>query len=109
MKAQERTNCVTELLLPEAETWLQKEVNLKGPLAGIPVSLKDSVQVKGFDTSVGYARMAGKPCAEDGPMVKLLKDAGMAANLFFSSVAYPDSYRRCSVCQDCTAGDTFII
>ncbi|GIK04253.1 hypothetical protein Aspvir_008332 [Aspergillus viridinutans] len=76
VKAQERTNCVTELLLPEAETWVQTEVNLKGPLAGIPVSLKDSVQVKGFDTSVGYARMAGKPCAEDGPMVKLLKDAG---------------------------------
>jgi Asp-tRNA(Asn)/Glu-tRNA(Gln) amidotransferase A subunit family amidase len=82
VKAHERTNCVTELLLPEAETWLQKEVNLKGPLAGIPVSLKDSVQVKGFDTSVGYARMAGKPCAVDGPMVKLLKDAGMAALIF---------------------------
>ncbi|RHZ66263.1 hypothetical protein CDV55_102043 [Aspergillus turcosus] len=76
VKAHERTNCVTELLLPEAETWVQSEVNLKGPLAGIPVSLKDSVQVKGFDTSVGYARMAGKPCTEDGPMVKLLKDAG---------------------------------
>ncbi|EAW10953.1 putative acetamidase [Aspergillus clavatus NRRL 1] len=76
IKAQERTNCVTELLLPEAETWVQSEVNLAGPLAGIPVSLKDSIQVKGFDTSVGYARMAGKPALDDGPMVKLLKDAG---------------------------------
>ncbi|GMF96885.1 unnamed protein product [Aspergillus oryzae] len=52
VKAQEKTNCVTELLLPEAETWLQSEVNLKGPLAGVPVSLKDSVQVKGFDISL---------------------------------------------------------
>ncbi|GMG06220.1 unnamed protein product [Aspergillus oryzae] len=52
VKAQEKTNCVTELLLPEAESWLQSEVNLKGPLAGVPVSLKDSVQVKGFDISL---------------------------------------------------------
>ncbi|KAL4801974.1 amidase signature domain-containing protein [Aspergillus unguis] len=76
VKAHEKTNCVTELLLPEAETWAQNEVNLKGPLAGVPISLKDSVQVKGFDISLGYARLAGKPYAADGPMVKLLKDAG---------------------------------
>ncbi|KKK21618.1 acetamidase [Aspergillus rambellii] len=76
VKAQEKSNCITELLLPEAEKWAQSEVNLKGPLAGIPISLKDSVQVKGFDITLGYARLAGKPYAEDGPMVKLLKDAG---------------------------------
>jgi Asp-tRNA(Asn)/Glu-tRNA(Gln) amidotransferase A subunit family amidase len=49
---------------------------LKGPLAGIPVSLKDSIQVKGFDSTVGFSQHTGKPYAEDGPMVKLLKDAG---------------------------------
>lgn len=76
VRAQERTNCITELLLPEAESWLESEVNLKGPLAGIPVSLKDSVQVKGFDTTLGYSALAGKPFAEDGPMVRMLKDAG---------------------------------
>lgn len=76
VRAHEKTNCVTELLLPEAEEWAASEVNLKGPLAGVPVSLKDSVQVKGFDISLGYARLAGKPYEQDGPMVKLLKDAG---------------------------------
>ncbi|EMD95721.1 hypothetical protein COCC4DRAFT_67555 [Bipolaris maydis ATCC 48331] len=76
VKAQEKTNCVTEILFPEAEEWAEKEVNLKGPLAGIPVSLKDSIQVKGFDISVGYSRNTGKPATEDGVMVKLLKDAG---------------------------------
>ncbi|EER29619.1 hypothetical protein D8B26_003811 [Coccidioides posadasii str. Silveira] len=76
IKAQERTNCVTELLLPEAEKWADQEVNLKGPLAGIPVSLKDSIHVKGFDTSVGYTKNTGQPLAEDGGLVKLLKDAG---------------------------------
>lgn len=74
--AQEKTNCVTELLLPEAEKWAQSEVNLQGPLAGIPVSLKDSIQVGGFDTSVGYTRMSKKPTPEDGALVRLLKDAG---------------------------------
>ncbi|KAF2815973.1 amidase signature enzyme [Mytilinidion resinicola] len=76
LKAQEKTNCVTEILFPEAEEWAEKEVNLKGPLAGIPVSLKDSIVVKGFDTSVGYSCKTGKPYAADGIMVKILKDAG---------------------------------
>ncbi|KAF2006321.1 amidase signature enzyme [Amniculicola lignicola CBS 123094] len=76
IKAQEKTNCVTEILFPEAEEWAKNEVNLKGPLAGIPVSLKDSIQVKGFDISVGFSCNTGKPYAEDGPMVRLLKDAG---------------------------------
>ncbi|KAI5306877.1 hypothetical protein KEM56_006624 [Ascosphaera pollenicola] len=75
--AQEKTNCLTEILVPEAEEWLKyNEINLKGPLAGIPVSLKDSYNVKGFDTSVGYASKACKPWAEDGASVKLLKAAG---------------------------------
>lgn len=75
-RAQERTNCITEVLLRDAESWLDSDINLKGPLAGIPVSLKDSINVKGFDTSVGYASLTGRPLLEDGPLVKLLKDAG---------------------------------
>jgi Asp-tRNA(Asn)/Glu-tRNA(Gln) amidotransferase A subunit family amidase len=67
---------VTEILFPEAEEWAKNEVNLKGPLAGIPVSLKDSIQVKGFDITVGFSTKAGKPYAQDGSMVRLLKDAG---------------------------------
>ncbi|KAJ9605734.1 hypothetical protein H2200_009583 [Cladophialophora chaetospira] len=76
--AQARTNSVTELLLPEAEAWAREDgdVNLKGPLAGIPVSLKDSIAVGGFDVSVGYSRNVFKPYAEDGVLVKLLKKAG---------------------------------
>ena len=76
VKAHERTNCATELMLPEAEEWMRNETNLKGPLAGIPISLKDNVVVKGFDVSVGYSRQTGKPYAEDGTHVKLLKEAG---------------------------------
>ena len=77
LQAHEMTNCNTELMLPEAEAWATEgSVNLKGPLAGIPVSLKDSIAVGGFDTSVGYSRNCGRPSPEDGTLVKILKAAG---------------------------------
>ncbi|KAI9880772.1 MAG: hypothetical protein M1830_000208 [Pleopsidium flavum] len=76
VKAHERTNCLTEVMIPEAETWAEHGINRKGPLAGIPVSLKDSIAVGGFDVSVGYSCNTGKPYAKDGPVARLLKDAG---------------------------------
>ena len=77
VKAQEKTNCVTEIMMQDAEKWIEAgDINLKGPLAGLPVSLKDSIHVKGFDTSVGYSCNTGKPQTEDGAMVRMLKDAG---------------------------------
>ncbi|KAL9102340.1 MAG: hypothetical protein Q9163_002490 [Psora crenata] len=83
LRAHEKTNCLTEIMMPEAEGWLEADgrsgrggVNLKGPLAGIPVSLKDTFAVGGFDVTIGYSHYAGKPCAEDGNVVKILKAAG---------------------------------
>lgn len=64
-------------MLPEAEEWVQDgSVKLDGPLAGIPVSLKDSIIVAGFDASVGYSSKTGKPHSVDGGLVKILKAAG---------------------------------
>ena len=75
--AHAKTNCLTEVMLAKAEEWAKGEgVNLKGPLAGVPVSLKDSVAVGGFDVSVGYSKNTGKPYQEDGSLVKILKEAG---------------------------------
>ncbi|KAI4284920.1 MAG: hypothetical protein L6R38_001063 [Xanthoria sp. 2 TBL-2021] len=75
IKAHAKTNCLTEVMInPGAERWIE-EINLKGPLAGIPVSLKDSIVVGGFDTSVGYSRYTGKSYLQDGTMVRILKDA----------------------------------
>ena len=76
--AHAKTNCLTEIMLLEAEKWAEGEgVNLKGPLAGIPVSLKDSIAVGGFDVSVGYSCNTGRPYADDGTLVKILKAAGI--------------------------------
>ena len=78
VRAHERTNCVTEVLVLEAERWLEEgKINLKGPLAGVPISLKDTVRVKGYDASCGYSKWTGQPWEEDGGLVRLLKDAGL--------------------------------
>jgi Asp-tRNA(Asn)/Glu-tRNA(Gln) amidotransferase A subunit family amidase len=77
IKAHAKTNCLTEVMVNEAEGWLKDgSINLKGPLAGIPVSLKDTLVVGGFDATVGYSSFVGKTCPKDGAAVRLLKDAG---------------------------------
>ena len=102
IRAHAATNCLTEVMLPEAEQWAEAGVNLKGPLAGIPVSLKDSIAVAGFDVSVGYSRNTGRPCAKDGSMVRLLKDAGTHATSSHRPQEPADLTlsRRRSLCQD---------
>nr|ABU75302.1 amidase protein [Ustilaginoidea virens] len=77
IKAHEKTNCVTEVLLEDAEEWIKDgSINFKGPLAGIPVSLKDTIDVKDYDSSVGVTCNVRKPKTEDGVTVKLLKELG---------------------------------
>ena len=70
LQAHAQTNCLTEIL-----SW-GRDANRAGPLAGVPVSLKDTLAVKGYDSTIGYSAMAGKPMAYDGAFVKLLRDAG---------------------------------
>ena len=89
IKAHEKTNCLTEVMIqPGAEKWIESSINLKGPLAGIPISLKDSIAVGGFDVSVGYSRNTGSPYAQDGAMVRLLKDAGQTLTISQTNCAY---------------------
>lgn len=77
LKAHARTNCLTEIMISEAQDWIENgSIDLQGPLAGIPVSLKDSIVVGGFDTTVGYSSFVGNQRSQDGPLVRLLKDAG---------------------------------
>ncbi|KAI1378887.1 amidase [Hypoxylon crocopeplum] len=76
-KAHEKTNCLTEVMISAAEDWImERSINLKGPLAGIPISLKDSIVVGGFDATVGYSSFVGNKQPKDGATVRLLKDAG---------------------------------
>ncbi|TGZ80643.1 acetamidase [Ascodesmis nigricans] len=80
IKSHEVTNCITESLIRDAESWLEDPstsgINLSGPLAGIPISIKDTVNVKGHDSCIGYSKWIDKPAEVDSPMVTLLKHTG---------------------------------
>lgn len=75
LKAHAATNCLTEVLIGEAEEWA-KNVTVEGPLAGMPISMKDTVAVAGWDSCIGYSAWVGKPVKKDAALVRLLKDAG---------------------------------
>lgn len=90
-------------MIEEAEDWSAQQTTQSDlPLAGIPVSLKDTIVVGGFDTSVGYSCKTGKPYAEDGGLVRLLRDAGMCSILteLMRSCSLTIEFRRSSIRQD---------
>jgi Asp-tRNA(Asn)/Glu-tRNA(Gln) amidotransferase A subunit family amidase len=74
LKAHEETNCLTEVMISPAQAWAKDCA--KGPLAGMPVSLKDTVGVEGWDSSIGYSAWTNKPIRGDSALVKILRDAG---------------------------------
>ncbi|KAF2157570.1 amidase signature enzyme [Myriangium duriaei CBS 260.36] len=103
VRAHEKTNCLTEVMISDAERWTKDgSINMQGPLAGIPVSLKDSIIVGGYDTTVGLSSKSCKPYARDGGLVRLLKDAGAVPFVktalpitLLSFESYNDLWGRC--------------
>lgn len=79
LRAHAATNCLTEVLIAQ-EAERAKDAGARGawqgPLAGMPVSLKDMVGVAGADACIGYSAWAARPVARDAPLVRLLRDAG---------------------------------
>ncbi|KAI0646089.1 amidase signature enzyme [Trametes meyenii] len=75
LRAHAATNCLTEVLIAKAEGWA-KTCNTHGPLAGMPVSVKDTVGFEGEDSCIGYSAWVGRPVKRDSALVRLLKDAG---------------------------------
>lgn len=75
LKAHAATNCLTEVLIAQAEEWA-KTCNTQGPLAGMAVSLKDTAAIPGFDSCIGYSAWVGKPLRKESALVRLLRDAG---------------------------------
>lgn len=49
---------------------------LRGPLHGIPVTVKDQFNVKGVDTTLGYVGRSFAPAQEDAVLVRILKKMG---------------------------------
>ncbi|EPE29787.1 Amidase signature (AS) enzyme [Glarea lozoyensis ATCC 20868] len=81
--AQQLTNCLTEIMFEDAiarAKWLdsefQKTGKVVGPLHGLPISLKDSFKVKGYDASIGIASLAFNPATQNSVLVDILLDLG---------------------------------
>ncbi|KAI0763808.1 amidase signature enzyme [Trametes elegans] len=81
--AQDTTNCLTEVLFAEARARARalddefaRTGKLRGPLHGVPVSFKDTFDIKGHDTTLGFSSHADDPRTEDALVVALVREAG---------------------------------
>jgi amidase len=81
--AQQVCNCLTEIFFEQAierAAWLDSEYKRTGktvgPLHGVPVSLKDTFKVKGYDTSIGIASLAFDQATENALLVDILLEQG---------------------------------
>jgi Asp-tRNA(Asn)/Glu-tRNA(Gln) amidotransferase A subunit family amidase len=63
-------------MIQKAQTWASG-CNKAGPLAGMPVSMKDTVGVAGFASCIGYSSPSCLvPFQKDAAIVRILRDAG---------------------------------
>ncbi|KAF5350758.1 hypothetical protein D9758_010345 [Tetrapyrgos nigripes] len=88
LQAQAETNCVSDILFDEAlrsipAGWSPSDSDSNTgegirprTLLGVPVSLKDTVDIEGHDSTIGYSCNVGKPAQRSSPIVRLLQDAG---------------------------------
>ncbi|KAJ5553708.1 hypothetical protein N7494_003086 [Penicillium frequentans] len=81
--AHQLTRCLTEPLFDRAlhrarelDNHLQRTGRPVGPLHGLPVSVKDTFNIKGVDSSIGLSALAFKPASANSPLVDLLESLG---------------------------------
>ena len=77
LEVDREVNAVCDFIL-EAGDWAKKLEDVKlderGPLYGLPISVKECFLVKGYDATAGFAKLVNKPAREDCPIVKALKE-----------------------------------
>lgn len=83
--AHQLTNCLSEIFFEEGlatakelDDYQDKTGEVKGPLHGLPVSLKDNINIKGHATTIGMVGHCFKPEAEetDAVIVTMLRELG---------------------------------
>ncbi|KAF8753708.1 Amidase [Rhizoctonia solani] len=78
-----QTNCLTEIFVQRAlaraeemDRYLKEQGKPKGPLHGLPISLKDQFTMKGLETINGYVANIGEFATEDCVLVEILYELG---------------------------------
>lgn len=81
--AQQLTNCLTEIFFDDAiarakelDAHFDRTGRPFGPLHGLPISLKDTFQIKGYDASLGVAALCFKPSTTNSALVEHLLSLG---------------------------------
>ncbi|KAL5325846.1 hypothetical protein ACEPPN_006980 [Leptodophora sp. 'Broadleaf-Isolate-01'] len=82
--AQQLVSCLTEVFFEEAlarakycDEYLAKEGKTLGPFHGLPISLKDSFNIKGVASTIGFTSFIAKgPDSADSPLVTILLSKG---------------------------------
>ena len=81
--AQQVTNCLSEMFFQDAavrakqlDDYFAKTGKPMGPLHGLPISLKDTFRIRGYDSSLGIAAFCFKPATTNSPLVDLLLSLG---------------------------------
>lgn len=84
--AQQLTNCLTEVFFDEGlaqakelDDYYEKTGKLKGPFHGLPISLKDNINMVGKATTLGFVGWCNDPeggFSFDSEIVKLLRELG---------------------------------
>jgi amidase len=82
--AQQLTFCLTETFFDQAlerakycDEYLEKHKKPIGPLHGLPISIKDSFNVKGVKSTLGFISFIDNPAAsQNSPLVTTLLDLG---------------------------------
>lgn len=95
--AQQLTNCLTEIFCDRAlarakelDEYFERTGRPYGPLHGLPISVKDSFDIAGLDSSIGIAALANKPATKNAALVDILLKAG--AVLYVKSTFSPLSF-----------------
>ncbi|KAI0123798.1 amidase signature domain-containing protein [Xylariales sp. AK1849] len=81
-EAHRKTNCLTEVLFEDglssakALDDVAQSGGAPNPLYGIPMTLKDQFNVRGYDSTIGYVGRAFSPANNDAILVKMLRSLG---------------------------------
>ncbi|KAK4056794.1 hypothetical protein OIO90_002043 [Microbotryomycetes sp. JL221] len=95
IKLHRQFNILTEIMFEEAihrAQQLDKEFNktgkIVGQLHGVPVSLKDQIDVKGHDSTIGMSSLVDKPAQQNSTIAQILLDQGA---ILFTKTAVPQT------------------
>ncbi|KIY47686.1 amidase signature enzyme [Fistulina hepatica ATCC 64428] len=90
LAAHKHSNCLTDVMFAETlqttciKDWAcgsradksAPDLKYGSPLLGVPIGIKDNIDIAGHDSTVGLSRHAFNPVEASAPIVRLLQDAG---------------------------------